>query len=249
MWVRAELKSRAWQSLRNNGYWVALSAVVIVIILSGGIGGVGNTGQGPVGVEYRLNAHEVNQLGDFMRSISPMLLFVVFGSILLSISYGVFVANPLSVGKSRFFLEHRLRRPSVGLVFWPFSSGSYLNVVKATFMQVLIIALWSLLLIVPGIVKSYQYALVPYILAENPGLSWRRALDLSRSMTDGCKFDIFVLQLSFIGWYLLGLLALFIGTILVAPYPEATMAELYATLREQALARGVTSEDELPGIC
>jgi hypothetical protein len=164
---------------------------------------VGNTGQGPVGVEYRLNAHEVNQLGDFMRSISPMLLFVVFGSILLSIAYGVFVANPLSVGKSRFFLEHRLRRPSVGLVFWPFSSGSYLNVVKATFMQVLIIALWSLLLIVPGIVKSYQYALVPYILAENPGLSWRRALDLSRSMTDGCKFDIFVLQLSFIGWYLL----------------------------------------------
>lgn len=248
MWIRSELKSRARQSLRNNGYWVALSAIVIVTILSGGIGGVGNAGRSPVNVEYRLNAYEADQMGDFMRSISPMLLFFVIGITLLSVAYGIFVANPLTVGKSRFFLEHRFRRPGVGLVFWPFSSGSYLNVVKAVFMQGLFIVLWSLLLIVPGIIKAYQYILVPYILADNPSLTWRRALELSCRMTDGCKFNIFVLQLSFIGWYLLGSLALIVGAFFVAPYPESTMAELYITLREQALSSGVTSESELPGV-
>ena len=85
-------------------------------------------------------------------------------------------------------------------------------------------------------------------MAENPDMEWRRALALSRQMTSGCKFDIFVLHLSFIGWCLLGTLALGIGLLFVGPYIEATFAELYATLRRKALERGDTTTSELPGI-
>lgn len=106
----------------------------------------------------------------------------------------------------------------------------------------------AVLFVVPGVVKAYQYILVPYIVAENPRLEWRRALALSRRMTDGCKLDILVLHLSFIGWFLLGLIALAVGMLFVAPYAEATLAELYATLRLNALERGFATESELPGV-
>ena len=135
----------------------------------------------------------------------------------------------------------------MGALFSPFQRG-YLNVVKGMFMAQFVVLLWSLLLFIPGVVKYYQYLLVPYILAENPDIEWRRAMNLSRAMTRGCKFDIFVLQLSFLGWYLLGLLALVIGTLFVGPYYEGTMAELYATLRMKALENGFASKSELPGV-
>lgn len=247
MWIRAELKANAKQALRVNGYWVALAVIVIIMVLSGGISGLGSAWP-RTSLEYRLDQSDINRLEDYSRSISAALAPFVISLAVLGIGYSIFVANPLMVGKSRFFLEHRMRRSTVGTVFWPFMRKGYLNVVKTTFLQGLFVFLWSLLLIIPGIIKAYQYILVPYILAENSDIEWQRALELSRKMTDGCKFDIFVLMLSFIGWYLLGMLALGIGTLFVIPYPEATMAELYATLRGKALKSGAASEAELPGV-
>lgn len=94
-------------------------------------------------------------------------------------------------------------------LFFPFSKAKnfYLNIVKTQFLRSLFTVLWTLLLIVPGIVKSYEYRMIPYILAENPSISSKRAFELSKKMTDGEKMNIFVLDLSFIGWSLLGLLA------------------------------------------
>jgi len=247
MWIRGDLKSRAKQALRANGYWIALAVVVIIMILTGLFGGAGGSGRGP-SLEYRLDQDDFSRFTRFgwgMFSINPALMGL-FG--IAAAAYAIFVAIPLQVGKNRFFLEHRVRPSTVGTIFWPFMKPSYLNVVKTVFLRGLFIFLWSLLLIIPGILKAYQYILVPYIMAENPDIEWRRALELSRKMTDGCKFDIFVLQISFIGWYLLGLIALVIGTLFVAPYAEATMAELYAALRVKALKSGFTSESELPGV-
>ena len=106
-----------------------------------------------------------------------------------------------------------------------------LKTVKTMFFRDLYIFLWTLLLVIPGIVKHYQYYLVPYILSENPDMDTRQALDVSRSMMEGNKFRVFVLELSFIGWLILGTLLCGVGTIFVAPYIEATKAELYAVLR------------------
>ena len=93
--------------------------------------------------------------------------------------------------------------------------------------------LWSLLFIIPGIIKSYEYCMIPYILAENPEIEMDRAFEISRKMTKGEKWKIFVLGLSFIGWYLLGLLCCCVGTIFVDPYSEATYAELYQVMRDR----------------
>ena len=113
----------------------------------------------------------------------------------------------------------------------------------------LFVSLWSLLLIVPGIVKALAWSQVPYLLAENPNLTGARAREISEQMTDGQKWEIFLLQLSFLGWYLLGALACGVGVLFVDPYVQATHAELYARLRDRALREGFATLEELPGLC
>lgn len=107
------------------------------------------------------------------------------------------------------------------------------------------IFLWSLLLIIPGIIKAYAYRMVPYILADNPNIGVNEAITLSNEMTRGHKFDMFVLDLSFIGWYILGSIALGIGVLFVMPYENATNAELYLVLRKEALRNGWCRYEDL----
>jgi uncharacterized membrane protein len=104
--------------------------------------------------------------------------------------------------------------------------------------------LWFLLFIIPGIVKYYAYSMVPYILSDNPNIGVRKAIALSNKLTHGHKFDMFILDLSFIGWFILGLMAFIVGTLFVFPYYFATKAELYLALRQIGLDRGMcTMED------
>ena len=105
----------------------------------------------------------------------------------------------------------------LGSMFSSFSSGRYLNIVKVLFFRGLFVLLWSLLFIVPGIVKAYQYRMVPYLMAENPDMDYHRALGLSRAMTRGYKWDLFVLDLSILGWWLIGAMLCGVGTLCVIP--------------------------------
>ena len=93
------------------------------------------------------------------------------------------------------------------------------------------IFLWSLLLIVPGIVKAYAYAMTPYILVERPELSVNEAIGLSRRMMKGRKFDLFYLHLSFIGWALLCILTLGIGFLWLYPYMMTAQAAFYCDVK------------------
>jgi len=87
--------------------------------------------------------------------------------------------------------------------------------------------------------------MVPYILADNPNIGVMKAITLSNEMTNGHKFDMFVLDLSFIGWYFLGALALGIGVLFVMPYENATNAELYLVLRKEALKNNLCTAEDL----
>ena len=112
----------------------------------------------------------------------------------------------------------------------------------------LFILLWTLLLIVPGIIKSYSYRLVPYILSENPHMDRKRALELSQQMMDGHKMEAFVLELSFFGWFLLSALTCgLVGIFYVNPYLDATFAEFYVAIRTESIGKGLVAEGELPG--
>ena len=109
--------------------------------------------------------------------------------------------------------------------------------------------LWSLLLIVPGIIKSYEYSMVPYILAENPSISGKRAFQISKAMTKGHKWDLFVLELSFILWIIGTVCTCGLLGIYLAPYMQATMTEAYYKLKAEAVANGGATLQELPDIC
>ena len=98
------------------------------------------------------------------------------------------------------------------------------------FLENLFITLWTLLLIIPGIVKTYAYAMAPFILAENPNMTASQALRASCELMDGHKAELFYLELSFIGWHILNLFTLGIGSFWLNPYQNAARAAFYRNL-------------------
>lgn len=94
--------------------------------------------------------------------------------------------------------------------------------------------LWSLLFFIPGIVKSYSYSMAPYIIAENPDVSATEAITMSRRMMDGHKWELFVLDLSFIGWWLLCCITFGLASIYVAPYMAVTRVNFYDSIKNSA---------------
>lgn len=110
---------------------------------------------------------------------------------------------------------------------------------KVTFLVGLFTMLWSLLLVVPGIIKAYSYSMALYIWAENKEMGALEAITKSREMMDGHKMDYFVLQLSFIGWILLTAVTFGIAGIYVIPYISATTVNFYRSLKPMAAAEAV----------
>jgi uncharacterized membrane protein len=259
MWTRGELKNNAKQMLRKF-YWAAFLTVLAAAIL-GGYGG-----SGAPGFSFSFNSANMEHIRDGWSSslhnggmnfqdywpaitgafaaIMAVLAAVILIVSAIAIAYQIFVTGPLQVGKSRYFLEARQDRSEIANLFYSFRSGRYMNAVKALAWRMLFTALWTLLFIIPGIVKSYAYSMIPYIMADNPGMSYRRAMILSMEMTRGQKWDIFVLDLSFIGWGLLGMLACGIGVLFLQPYISATKAELYVTLKRKAIESSLAPAGE-----
>ena len=98
---------------------------------------------------------------------------------------------------------------------------------------------------IPVIIKRYSYRMTPWILADNPVIGYKRALTLSMQMTHGHKMAIFVLDLSFIGWFILGTLACGVGVLFVMPYYQAVQAELFARIRQSSVENGLCTMEEL----
>ena len=91
--------------------------------------------------------------------------------------------------------------------------------------------LWSLLFVIPGIVKAYAYSMAYYIKLDHPDYGWNACITASRQMMDGHKWEKFVLDLSFLGWIIVGSLCLGVGTLWVTPYMEAANAQFYEYVR------------------
>jgi len=143
-----------------------------------------------------------------------------------------FVVGPLIVGyanASRVLYETGNIDMSQNL--WNFSTVNYLHKVLGIFFSTLKVVLWTLLLVVPGIIMAFAYALTPYILEENPEISAWDASTRSREMMQGHKFDLFYLYLSFIGWFLLSIITFGIGFIWLIPYAQTSVAAFYNDLK------------------
>ncbi|MBS5078991.1 MAG: DUF975 family protein [Clostridiales bacterium] len=186
--------------------------------------------------------------GLLTRGLFPIYVYMGLMMLLFSIVLHLLIGMPILVGAKRFFMCSRERRTGVGELLYAFKSRYIVNVVLTMFLREVKIFLWTLLLIVPGIIKSLQYMMVPYILAENPDMERKRAFELSAEMMSGQLWEVFILKLSFIPWMILGAISCGIANVLyVNPYMAATEAELYGVLRIYAIENGISNTYELPG--
>lgn len=222
MWTRAQLKDRAKVALAQN-YW----KLVIVGVIAGIVGG-GHSSS----FEFDFSEEVSGNFFTGLEAMFPFLIGTVSIAFIIGILVDIFVINPIEIGTKRFFLKSLTENTEIKEVLYAFDHG-YKNVVKILFVRDLKIFLWSLLLIIPGIIKSYEYRMIPYLLAERPELTEEEAFSLSKQMMDGQKLETFVLELSFIGWDLLSGITLgLVGIFYVQPYANLTYAALYDTLSE-----------------
>ena len=262
MWTIRELKGRGKVAFRAN-YWKCVLVGLILMLFAGAGGAtvnnslrsttkqsVQNTKEAQSGnydVEGRLDLDQVaNELAaeeGMSQSEASMLVGGVTGAVIATIMAAAMVAgttlfvlkllvfNPLEVGCRNFFLQNSRTPSEIGEIKAGFSSWG--RNVLAMFLRGLFLMLWTCLFIIPGIIKSYSYRMVPYILADNPELGAVEAITLSRQMMDGNKGRAFLLDLSFIGWTILTIITLgIVGLFWANPYFYATDAELYRTLKD-----------------
>ena len=167
--------------------------------------------------------------GLILAGLSIGMIFIVI--IALGLAVYAFVFNPLEIGCVRFFVRNLNQRAEVKEIAFAYDNN-YLESVKTLFLRDLFIILWSLLLIIPGIYKAYEYRMIPYLMADDPTMTKDRAFAESKRMMDGQKWNAFVLDLSFLGWNILSALTLgILGVFYVDPYQAQTNAALYEKLR------------------
>ncbi len=255
-WNRAMLKQQAKGCMRRY-YWTAVLACVIFLLLQfSGTAGTASSSNSDSAVYGQIEENSGNVYrkefdvplleeyterftyaqsgkGVFYGIInSGTGLMLLMAIILIRLALSLFIINPIRVGLSSFFYRNRTVKTGIGELAFAFNRNDFWPVVKTMFRRELSVILWSFLLVIPGMIKAYEYSMVEYILAENPGISTRDALSLSSQMTRGYKWELFVLDLSFFGWYLLGQVTFGLVDIFYTnPYRFATAAEAYEFLK------------------
>ena len=156
------------------------------------------------------------------------------GASIFQVAVSICVLMPLTVGAYAAFrgLLHGQTENFVHNAFGV-SFNNWVHNVGAMLLTTVYVFLWTLLLIVPGIIKGISYGMTPFILAEKPELSAKEAIDLSMEMMEGHKMEFFMLWLSFIGWCLLGLLTLGIGYLWIMPYMYTATAAFYEDVKAE----------------
>ena len=179
------------------------------------------------------------EVDSIVRNIMPgypgtswaIFIFAMLITLFLAFALKIFVLNPIHVGCMKWYLRNRTEeKPKMRALVEVFSEG-YIRIVAIMFLRDLFTFLWALLLIVPGIIKAYEYRMIPYLLAENPDLTVSEAFDKTRKIMYGNKMDAFVLDLSFLPWILLAAITCgILSVVYVAPYMALTNTELYVCL-------------------
>ena len=207
-----EYRQKAWDSL--TGKWGAAALLMLVYLaITAVISSISSPGS---------------------AGLSWKMIFVLLDLALLPMAF-VLAKSFLEVAKGDDM-------PKVKALFEPYKDkDTCLRFFLVEFWKGLFTFLWSLLLIVPGIIKGYAYAMSEYIAAENPDIDPRDALKKSQEMMYGHKWELFVLDLTFIGWFLLSLLTAGLLMLMVAPYINTAHAHFYLSLKEEQAPAAETS--------
>lgn len=182
--------------------------------------------------EYRVQTW--NQLRKSYWSVLAATLIILAVSS-ASGPLAIVIAGPLFVGQAYYLMDVSIKGnngKNIELLVEGFKK-SFVNSMVANILMSIFIFLWSLLFIIPGIIKFYAYSMTHYIIADEPEIDFMEAIRKSQEMMRGHKFRLFKLQLSFIGWFILGALAFGVGLFFVYPYYQLAHANFYLDIRGQ----------------
>ncbi len=244
MRTRGEIKELAKFQFRQR-YGMSVGAALLLILLGGGQ----STG---ANFNFTFNSSSINDLHldriPFAGALVSWIIATIVALAGIVWLIHLFVGLPLEVGHAHFSrCIYNNWITSVGEMFRR-GFGDYGRHLGGLLWRDLFIFLWSLLFVIPGIVKRYAYFAAPYLLAEFPAVRATDAIKLSMRMTYGYKADLFVLDLSFIGWNLLSALTLgLLGILYVNPYYYTSKAGMYEELKNNALLTGAVRYEELAG--
>ncbi len=186
--------------------------------------------------------------GNWMMAALATLVYLLIAGGVSSIPVAgsvlaIIITYPLAYGFAILFLDlFREGKPiDIGKLFDGFKDFG--RVWGTLILVAIYTILWTCLLIIPGIVKSYSYALAPFILKDEPELKYNAAIEKSMRMMDGYKMKLFLLDLSFIGWMILSILTLGIGLLFLQPYMNTARAAFYEDLKAELSDRYVGEEE------
>ncbi len=215
------IRQRARENLKNN--WGISIAVAAIAVLTGAV----LTGNGFL-PQIETKVSDTQDLLDLVKSGygAALGLFGILGFVQL------IVGGTIQLGYVKFLLKQHdgreLNWKDLFSEFDRFGTGF-----AQAFLRGLYTFLWSLLLIVPGVVKSLSYAMTPFILAENPDMTASEAITCSQEMMYGHKWELYILRLTFIGWSILAGVTLNLGYLLLNPYTNAAETVFYRQLKAQ----------------
>ncbi|MEE3421041.1 MAG: DUF975 family protein [Lachnospiraceae bacterium] len=239
-WSRARLKEMARIALHGSYWKCVLAALLMAFCVGGSANAISSSStmeQIQSGGSSSFFSNPQNGeffAGGYGDSILPPIVGVVLVvAAVIAIIVRIFLMHPLEVGCCSFFNKDLYRPSDLSDLSVAFSRD-YLNVVKIQFFRYLYTFLWGLLFIVPGIVKMYEYRMIPYLLSEHPDMPMEEAFARSRAMMDGEKWNAFLLDFSFLGWELLSACTFgILGLFYVNPYVQLTNAALYGALKQK----------------
>ncbi|MBE7003813.1 MAG: DUF975 family protein [Ruminococcaceae bacterium] len=244
MWDRGAVKARGKLAFQANYWRCVLVALILFAIIGGGASSRRSSShhndhhsKDDVHIESVSDLREYIKQETGLSDIATNGIAAIVGAVvgvatLAAAAVKILVVNPLEVGCCQFFLRNS-RSPAelheLGRAFKP----GWANNVVTLLLRDIFVALWTILLVVPGIVKAYAYRMAPYILAENPQIGGTEALRLSEKMMKGHKWKAFTYDFSFFGWFLLSALTLgILAVFYVNPYKSASDAELYCAVSD-----------------
>ena len=201
----------------DSNWKVSILTGLVAVMLGGGISGV---------VNFNWNINE--RITDVHPALAHILALITGIVSLLALAQFI-IGGTVQLGYARYLLKQQdsgeLKLQDLFSQFHRFGDGFI-----QAFLRNLYIILWTFLFIIPGLIKTFSYAMTPFIMADYPELTPSEAITASRELMDGHKSDLFLLGLSFIGWDLLSLLTLGILNLWIIPYKNAAYAAFYRNL-------------------
>lgn len=246
MWNRANLKANAKVAFKRNYWLCVLVALILGIATGSGGGSAGNSASQTTetiiseDIPFDTTSPE-NIINDILPSwdsgsmaITAILVVVILIVLAIAFALQFFLFGPLEVGCSNFFKTNAYEKAELNKLTIAFQKEHYMKMAATMFLRNLYTALWLLVFIIPGVIKAYEYRMIPYILSDCPDISRQEAFRISKEMMMGNKMNAFILDLSFFGWIILTVITCGIaGVFYVNPYIAATDAELFIAIREE----------------